>query len=222
MTSPAQLAANQANAKLSTGPVTDAGKQIVSQNGLKHGLTGTTHAALPGEEEALEKHCEGYRQAYAPVGQPELDLVRNIGENHWRLKRAHAMETAMFLQIEREPSEQSVPEAQAQAWIDPVKGLQRIALYAARIQRAIERNTAELRAMQAQRKAAFARAQEEAILLTQLAAIKGQTLDPARDFPSPELCGGFAYSATEIARILDRARRLEEARARFAPAETAR
>ena len=98
----------------------------------------------------------------------------------------------------------------------PPKDLQRIALYAGRIQRAIEKNTAELKSLQAARKAAYAQAQEEAILLTQLAAAKGQTVDAARDFPSPDLNGGFAYSAAEIARILDRACRLEKARARFA------
>ena len=38
MTSPAQLAANRANAQLSTGPTSAAGKQIVSQNAVKHGL----------------------------------------------------------------------------------------------------------------------------------------------------------------------------------------
>jgi hypothetical protein len=97
----------------------------------------------------------------------------------------------------------------------PKKGLQRIALYAGRIQRAIEKNTAELKAMQAERKAAYAQARDEAIVLTQLAASKGQTIDPARDFPSPESNGGFIYAPEEIARILSRARRLEEARARF-------
>jgi hypothetical protein len=215
MTSPAQLAANQANAKLSTGPVTEAGKHIVSQNSLKHGLSGATHAALPGEEEALEKYCEEYRKSYAPVGQPEHDLVRNIAENRWRLKRAHAMETALFLQIEREQSELDRASAHAQAWVDPARGLQRIALYASRIERAIEKTTAELRSMQAERKAAYAAAREEAILLTQLAQIKGQTLDPVKDFPAPELAGGFVYSAQEIAQSLSRAARLEEARARF-------
>ncbi len=218
MTSPAQLEANRANAQHSTGPVSEAGKQTVSQNSLKHGLTGKVHAALPGEEQAFEKHCQGYLQTYAPVGVPEQELVRNIAENYWRLKRAHAMERALFIHIELEQAGELPPaSAHVEAWIDPLKGLQRIALYASRIQRAIEKNTAELKSMQAERKAAYAKAQEEAILLTQLAAIKGQTIDPALDFPAPELCGGFAFSASEISRIISRARRLEEARARFAP-----
>jgi hypothetical protein len=217
MTSPAQLDANRANAQLSTGPTTAAGQQTVSKNSLKHGLAGSIHAALPGEEEALERHCDGYRQAYAPVGNPEEQLVRNIAENYWRLKRAHAMENALFAQAQLETEGELPPaSAHAQAWVDPLKGLQRVALYSARIQRAIEKNTAELKYLQAERKAAHARALEDAILLTQLAASKGQTYDPAPDFTSPESDGGFVYSAAEIARILSRARRLEEARARFA------
>ncbi len=214
---PQQTAANRANAELSTGPVTEAGKETVSRNALKHGLSGATHAALPGEESALEKHCEGYREAYAPIGAPEHDLVRNLAENHWRLKRAHAMETALFFQLEL-AGDLEAPAAHAEAFIDPVKGLQRIALYAARIQRAIEKNAAELKAMQDARKAAHALAREEAILLTQLAQMQGKTIEPERDFPADESLGGFVYSASEIARLIDRARRLEEANARFRPA----
>src|SRR5271165_3411967 len=121
MTSPAQLTSNRANAQLSTGPVTEAGKQAVGQNAVRHGLTGKVHAALPGEENALEIHCEGFRKSYAPVGKAEQELVRNLAENYWRLKRAHAMENALFIQIEREQSGAPAAEAQAQAFVDPVK-----------------------------------------------------------------------------------------------------
>src|SRR5271165_6618333 len=203
MTSPAQLTSNRANAQLSTGPVTEAGKQTVGQNALRHGLTGAVHAALPGEEDALEIHCEGFRKSYAPVGKAEQELVRNLAENYWRLKRAHAMENALFVQI-------ASAEEQAQAFIDPLKGLQRIALYANRIQRSIEKAAAELKAMQATRKAARAQAEEEAILLSKHAAYSGQTYDPAQDFPSADETG-FVYSPIEIAHLIDRANRLEEA-----------
>jgi len=89
---------------------------------------------------------------------------------------------------------------------------------AARIQRAIEKNTAALDALQDERKAAYAQAQEQAIHLTQLAELKGQDYDPAPDFTPADFHGGFVYSATEIARLRSRARRLEEAKARFAQA----
>jgi hypothetical protein len=220
MSTPAQIAANQANTKSSTGPTSDAGKQIVSQNAVKHHLSGKGNPALPGEQDAVAKHVEGYIQAYAPVGLPEHDLVTNIAHNHWRLQRAHSMEEAIFNKIMLEKSDEGHDpfSAQAEAWLDPAKALKSIASHGSRIQRAIEKNTAELKELQAQRKSAYAKAEAEAILLTQLAHAKGQTVDAAKDFPSPELCGGFVYSLPEIARIVGRAARLAEANARFTAA----
>jgi hypothetical protein len=217
MSTPAQIAANQANAKLSTGPTSDAGKKIVSQNAVKHHLSGTGNPALPGEQDAVANHVQGYIQAYAPVGLPEHDLVTNIANNHWRLQRAHSMEDAIFSKIMLEKSDERLDpfSAQAEAWLDPAKALKSIAGHASRIQRAIEKNTAELKELQANRKAAYAKAEAEAILLTQLAHAKGQPPDQAKEFPSPELCGGFVYSLPEIARLIGRAARLEEAKARF-------
>ena len=219
MSTPSQIAANQANSKLSTGPTSDAGKQIVSRNSVKHGLCAKVHITLPGEQSALEEHVEGYIQAYAPVGLPERDLVRNIAENHFRLQRAHALEHALVTQIIVEQSSNvDSGAAEDDAWAEKTRELKNVTLQAGRIQRAIEKATAALNAMQAARKAAYAKAEAEAILLTQLAHAKGQTVDAAKDFPSPELCGGFAYSLPEIARLIGRAVRLAEANARFAAA----
>jgi hypothetical protein len=206
MSTPAQIAANQANAKLSTGPTTDTGKQVASQNSTKHQLTGKGNPALPGEHDAVEEHIQGYFETYAPVGLPEQDLVRNLAENNWRLQRCHAMERTFIIKLET---------LEGDAFDETLKELRRSSLYAHRIQRAIENSRSELKSMQSEREAAYAQAQEEAILLTQLAYAKGQTVDATKDFPSPQLCGGFVYSMPEILRILDRADRLEEAKARF-------
>jgi hypothetical protein len=216
MSTPAQIAANQANSKLSTGPASDAGKKTVSKNSLKYGLCAKVHIALPGEEDALEEHVAGYIQAYAPVGLPERDLVRNVAENHFRLQRAHSLEHALFTQIMLEQSaDVDSASADDETWEEKARELKNIATQAGRIQRAIEKNTAALNAMQSQRKSAYATAEAEAILLTQLAHAKNQTVDAEKDFPSPELCGGFVYSLPEIARLIGRAARLAEANARF-------
>ena len=162
MSTPAQIAANQANAKLSTGATSDAGKKIVSRNSLKYGLCAKVHIALPGEENALEEHVEGYTEAYAPVGLPERDLVRNIAENHFRLQRAHALEHALVTQIMLEQSadvDSAVTEEET--WAEKARELKNVTLQARRIQRAIEKNTAALSAMQGERKAAYAKAQEQ-------------------------------------------------------------
>jgi hypothetical protein len=105
-------------------------------------------------------------------------------------------------------------DLEGDAFDEILRELRRTSLYAHRTQRATKKNRAELRSMQSEHKA-YEKAQEEAILLTQIAYSKGQTVDAAKEFPSPELCGGFVYSMTEILRILDREARLEEARTRF-------
>jgi hypothetical protein len=52
------------------------------------------------------------------------------------------------------------------AFDDTPGELRRTSLFAHRIQRAIEKSRVELKSLQSERKAAYARAQEEAILLT--------------------------------------------------------
>jgi hypothetical protein len=159
-------------------------------------------------------------EAYVPVGLPERDLVRNIASNHFRLQRAHRLEQALFNQVMM--LEQSAVadsnSADQETWDAKTRELKNVTLQANRIQRAIEKGAAELKSMQANRKAAYARAEQEAILLTQLAHAKGQPPDQSQEFPSPELCGGFVYSLPEIARLVARAARLEEAKARFSVA----
>jgi hypothetical protein len=221
MSSPAQAAASIANAKLSTGPSSDAGKQTVSANALNHGLASPqpAHVALPGEEAAFASHLESYRKTYAPANQPEVDLVRTLAESYWRLERAHKLENALFSQILQQDDYKDLDPlaAQALAWSNKATGLQRLALYAQRIQRTAEKTADTLKAMQQERKAAYNQAKEEAMHLTQLSqADPKNAFDPALHFGAPDQHGGFVYSPAEIKQFLQRAARLEEARARFA------
>ena len=71
MSTPAQIAANQANSKLSTGATTDAGKKIVSQNVVKHQLCAKGHPALPGERNAAPRTRRRLHSGLRPVGVPE-------------------------------------------------------------------------------------------------------------------------------------------------------
>ncbi|MGA8598820.1 MAG: hypothetical protein WB676_29225 [Bryobacteraceae bacterium] len=52
MSTAAQIAANQANAQLSTGPTSETGKAKSSLNAVKTGLTGRT-VLLPGDDAAI-------------------------------------------------------------------------------------------------------------------------------------------------------------------------
>lgn len=217
MSTPAQIAANRANAQLSTGPQTEAGRAASSQNAASHLLTSKTRVALPGEEDAFASHLEGYLQRYQPADAPERDCVRVLAEQNWRLERAHAMEKALFDHILLEAASDPAPLAYAQAFIDPAKGIKTIALYAARIQRDINKAQAQLDALQSTRKAAYAKAEEEAILLVRRAAARGETIDPVKDFPAPQDAGGFDFSTAKLAQKMSRLMRLEEARMMFQP-----
>lgn len=223
MSSEAKIAANQANSAHSTGPVTEAGKQIVAGNSVKHGLAGSEkHAVLPGERAEFEKFLAEYLAHFRPVGPDERDCVISLAQNTWRGRRAHEMEAALFEKALLEKQENvDAATAQAESWTDASKGIQRISAYAARIERAIEKTRAKLDALQSARKAAYAKAEEEAILLSKLARSKGWSFDPATHFPANGDFGGFAYSDHELAQVITRANRLEEARVRFAPAPAA-
>jgi hypothetical protein len=207
-----------------TGPRTEAGKQRSRLNAYKHGLTGQIHLFTAEEHEAFEQHCQAYVQALAPIGILEQGLAQSIAENHWRLNRARAIESGIFalgqLADESQPLDQREidqpeicqPLSQAKTWLADGKHIQLLSLYEQRIQRAIERNMAELRTLRAERQAARQQALEEAVLLSQLATSKGETYNPAADFPSPE----FVFSAAEMELLptwLARKQRLDEARA---------
>ena len=218
MSSEAKTAANRANSVSSTGPLTEAGKETVSANSVKHGLSSAKHTILPSERAEYEKLLAEYVAHYKPVGPEEDRLISNLSANAVRIRRAHAMEAALFEQAIAEKEDAADPIL-AQAWNDSSKGIQRIGVYAHRIQLTINNDAARLDALQSARKAAFAKAQEEAILLAKLARAKGWDFKPADHFPPDGDFGGFAYSDHDLAQVITRANRLEEARARFAPAQ---
>jgi hypothetical protein len=211
----AQLTACRENAQLSTGPRTQEGKKRSSLNAFRHGLTGQIVIHTPEDEKAFKKHCDGIREALAPVGALELDLAQAIAEDRWRLNRARALENSIFALGESEHLAQDSghPEvdaalAQGRTWMDHAHELHLLTTYENRIRRSVEKNTAELRALQAQRKAAIAQAETEAMALVQLAQTEGGDYDPADDFPPESQPLGFVFSRPAIERQIERNRRL--------------
>ena len=86
-----QIAANQCNARRSTGPRTAAGKAASSRNAIKHGIL-TRDVVLCGlqvRERAKEFHAlrKQFWEQYAPVGPVEKMLVDRIVTTHWRMSR---------------------------------------------------------------------------------------------------------------------------------------
>ncbi|HEY6347129.1 MAG TPA: hypothetical protein VIY49_37030 [Bryobacteraceae bacterium] len=184
----AQLNARRENAKLSTGPTTQEGKKRSSLNAFRHGLTGQIVVQTLEDQEAFNKHCDGIREALAPVGALELDLAQAIAEDRWRLNRARALENSIFAlgQTEHVPDDSDNPDvdaalAQGRTWIAHARELQLLSIYENRIRRSVEKNTAELRALQAQRKFAPVEAQLRRFLN---ARFEGGNDDPAGDVPA--------------------------------------
>ena len=96
MSSAAQIAANQKNAQLSTGPLSQSGKAKSSLNAVKSGLTGHT-VLLPSEDAALyQAHVSEFEKHYAPVGDEECKLVQSLADTEWRLLRIPALEMGVY------------------------------------------------------------------------------------------------------------------------------
>lgn len=93
---PKKVAANCANAKFSTGPRTDRGKQASQINALKFGFF-SKELIIPlcdgeGASEEYESLINGLEQYYQPVGFMERWWVNMIAECMWRLRRARRAE----------------------------------------------------------------------------------------------------------------------------------
>ena len=101
-----QIEANRRNA---SGPhkMTDAGKQAVKGNAIRHGLATRVHVVLTGEDQDFYNEIlESLRAEYAPSTTQEELLVHQIAENYWRLVRSRNMESGSLLQVEADYASQ--------------------------------------------------------------------------------------------------------------------
>lgn len=151
-----QIAANQSNAQLSTGPSSETGKARSSLNALKTGLTGLT-VLLPGEDvsafEALRARLLEY---FDPTGYDETELVHRLAETRWRLTRCSALETNLFAlgQVEfaalyeAEAEEGRPALIQAHTFRAYQKDFRNLGIQEGRLQRLYDRTLKELREVQ--------------------------------------------------------------------------
>ncbi len=97
-----QTRASRENAKKSTGPRTPQGKARSSKNALKHGLL-ALDSVIPGEDPAdFDRHLTLYEDTYNPANCIERELVLQIADSAWRMRRLSRIEaTVMTAGIER-------------------------------------------------------------------------------------------------------------------------
>jgi hypothetical protein len=93
MTSEKQAAANRANARRSTGPKTETGKEIAKLNAVKHGGLSPL-PVLPEVEtpDAWQTHLDGTLASLQPSGHLETVLAERIALILWRLNRVARFE----------------------------------------------------------------------------------------------------------------------------------
>jgi hypothetical protein len=232
MISEKQLDANRRNARNSTGPTTAKGKRNSSHNAVRHGFTGHVVILTPEDREAHDKFCDELIESLQPETAIERQIAHAISEDYWRTNRLRAAENNIFAKASAgSQSEIGTALDTADAFLREAKQLQLLTLYEQRINRAIQKNMDQLRALQTERKAESKQQMDEAMLLAQLSLSKGMPYDPAIDFPaigracalaalSPQesgqrrqpLVSGFVYSSAEINRAIDRNNRLNEAK----------
>ena len=92
----AQIKANRNNAKKSTGPRTEEGKTRSAKNALKHGLL-ARDTVMPGEDPAdFDRQLSALEADIQPANSLEFELVRQIADAQWRMRRLTRLETGFL------------------------------------------------------------------------------------------------------------------------------
>jgi hypothetical protein len=96
MTSFRQIEANRRNARESTGPITQEGKQRSRCNAVRHGLTAETVIGALEDAEDYQAFEAAILADYDAQSAVERELVLRLASLLWRLRRATTMETGLF------------------------------------------------------------------------------------------------------------------------------
>ncbi len=129
-------------------------------NAVKTGLTGRT-VLLPSDDvEAYQQHLAAYEAEYQPVGLRERELVQSLADAQWRLQRIPGLEMAIYARGRDEFAEQFEelePAARAaridlETFLQHQKPLRNLQIQEGRLQRQRQKDMAELKALQAERR----------------------------------------------------------------------
>jgi hypothetical protein len=159
MTASVRAEINRNNAKNSTGPTSEKGKQIAAMNGLKHGLTGQRMILQPHEADAYRRIGAAFHAQYKPQTEIESQLVQHIVDCNMRLNRAAAIDNNLLnigiAENMREGRGDDVTEkvrAQTRAWVSQENSFDKLSRYEGRISRQLFQYIRELERIQNLRK----------------------------------------------------------------------
>jgi len=200
MSSEAQITANRANAQLSTGPITEAGKAKSSHNAVKTGLTGRTILLRTDDREVYLQHVARFFTKYQPVTEDEKALTQSVADTEWRLVRIPSLESGIYAngrsRLADEFADESDPAVraariEAQVFQDCRKDLSNLALQEARLRRMRDADTAALQEMIQTRRAKHSKDFASACVTRQQVLNAGNEFDPA--------LFGFEFTNEELA-----------------------
>ncbi len=206
--SAARLAANRANAQLSTGPRSPESKAKTSLNAVKSALTGRTVLLHSDDVDEYQRYLTDYEKELQPVGRRESDLVQSIVDIIWRLRRIPGLETAIFARgyLEFENAfDAHAPGLrpgmiELEIFLKYEKQLRNLQLQDARLSRRREKEMAELRQLQQERKAEEERKRMRALDTAAREYLIAKKNNAAFTPPA----NGFEFSTAEIERYLER------------------
>ena len=160
-TSPAQLAANRANAELSTGPRTAEGKAKSSLNAVRTGLTGRTILLSASEAGGYELHVARFACDWNPVGDRETELVQSLADTQWRLNRIPILEAGLYASRRLDSADLFPEETDENVrallienyiWETNRRLFNNLSLQESRLRRHYAKDVAELKELQAKRR----------------------------------------------------------------------
>jgi hypothetical protein len=154
MATAAQTLANRANAQLSRGPITPAGKTASSQNATRHGLSSPQFAILPNENPAeFTELLESLTAEFEPQTDHELFLVHLMAKSRWKMLRVDRLESEAFDDVMTAPESPSgSPDSRILAAMNSNGNiLDRLQRYSAAAERSYFRALRELHAGRTQK-----------------------------------------------------------------------
>jgi hypothetical protein len=193
--------ANKANALLSTGPRTAAGKQRSSQNALTHGLTSRSPFLATEDPAAYQLHCRQFFDEYKPATPTETHLTQELADTAWRLNRIPSLEAALLDRAANPPSEQARIEFDI---VDAHRALATLGLHYQRLSRQFQKTLDTIREIQSERRREQQRDLKQAAALLEMHKHKGLPYDPVED--------GFVFSKDQVEAFAQRLVRVNQSR----------
>jgi hypothetical protein len=200
MSTSAQIAANQKNAQLSTGPTSPDGKSKSSLNAVKTGLTGRTVLLPADDAAAYEAHVSGFFAHHQPAGEEEQRLVQSIADSVWRMMRIPSLEFGIYALGRLEfadafPNED--PDVrkhliEAKILLAYQRPLNNLSIQESRLRRQREKDTAALRELQEKR------ARERSALLNKAATQYIAAVHKGTNHAWKPAENGFEFSIAEV------------------------